>query len=173
MISTLHPRLFLVSLLLVGSLCASSQKLGVSFKRLFLDYQTLQGGDFGALRDYRNGFEFGVHVPITDHLMVNVPIKLVLANKTDEVKNQHIIGADVQLHYYFLSNPDRFKPYILAGAGGVWQGKDSVNLQVPVGLGVDIRIAPNAYFNLQSEFRWSSVENNNNFNHGIGFKYFF
>ncbi len=173
MIPTIHHRLFLISLLLAGSLCASSQKLGVSFKKLFLDYQTLQGGDFGSLKDYRNGFEFGVHVPVTDHLMVNVPVKIGLANKTDEITNQHIIGADAQLHYYFLSNPDRCKPYVLAGAGGVWAGKDSINLQVPVGLGVDIRIAPNAYFNLQSEFRWSSADNNNNFNHGIGFKYFF
>jgi len=173
MIPTINHRLLLISLLLAGSLCASSQKLGLSFKRLFLDYQTLQGGDFGALKDYRNGFEFGVHVPVTDHLMVNVPVKIGLANKTDEITNQYIIGADAQLHYYFLSNPDRFKPYVLAGVGGVWAGKDSINFQVPAGLGVDIRIAPNAYFNIQSEFRWSSADNNNNFNHGIGFKYFF
>jgi outer membrane protein OmpA-like peptidoglycan-associated protein len=77
------------------------------------------------------------------------------------------------LHFYPISNPKIFRPYVLAGAGGVYQGKDSVNLQVPVGIGVDIKIARNAYFNLQSEFRWSSAENNNNFNHGIGFKYFF
>jgi outer membrane protein OmpA-like peptidoglycan-associated protein len=140
---------------------------------LFLDYQTFQGGDFGAFKDYRNGFEFGVHLPINEQFMVNVPVKIGLANKTDEIKNEHIIGADAQLHYYFLPHPNRFKPYLLAGVGGVWAGRDSVNLQVPAGIGVDIRIAPNAYFNLQSEFRWSSADDNNNFNHGIGFKYFF
>lgn len=174
MISGIHHRLLLITLLLAGSLSVSSQKLGVSFKRLFLDYQTFQGGDFGAFKDYRNGFEFGVHIPVTQHLMVNVPIKMGLANKNAEITNQYILGADAQLHLYFLSNPDRFKPYLLAGVGGVYTKKDSsVNLQVPVGIGVDIRIAPNAYFNIQSEFRWSNLENNNNFNHGIGFKYFF
>lgn len=157
-----------------GALSLGAQTApGISFKRLFLDYQTLQGGDFGAFKDYRGGFEIGFHMPITENLHLNVPIKIGLGNKTDEITNEHIIGMDAQLHFYFLPNPDRFKPYLLAGGGVVYQGRDSVNLQVPVGLGLDIRLAPNAFFNLQSEFRWSSAENNNNFNHGIGFKYYF
>ncbi len=171
---TLPLKLALVFAMIGCTLSLSAQNpVGISFKRLFLDYQTLQDGDFGAFKDYRGGFEFGVHVPVTKNLLVNVPIKIGLGNKTDEVKNEHIIGMDVQLHFYFLPKPRRFNPYFLAGAGGVYQGKDSVNLQVPAGIGVDVQIAPNAYFNLQSEFRWSSAENNNNFNHGIGFKYFF
>ncbi len=151
----------------------AQQYPGVSFKRLFLDYQTFQGGDFGAFKDYRDGFEVGFHYPVSDQLLINLPIKIGLGNKTGEITNQHIIGLDAQAHFYPLANPDRFKPYALAGLGGVWQGKDSINLQVPVGVGLDIKLAPNAWFNIQSEFRWSSAENNNNFNHGIGFKYFF
>lgn len=167
-------RILGIALISICSFGVSAQKLsGVSFKRLFLDYQTFQGGDFGAFKDYRDGFEFGFHYPVSDKVYVNVPVKIGLGNKTDEIINQHIIGMDAQLHYYPLHHPDVFRPYGLVGAGGVWQGKDSINLQVPVGIGVDIRIANNAYFNLQSEFRWSSAEDNNNFNHGIGFKYFF
>ena len=167
-------KLTIVSFLLFSIVFLNAQNpVGISFKRLFLDYQTLQDGDFGAFKDYRGGFEIGVHVPMTEKLLINIPVKIGLGNKTDEVANQHIIGMDAQLHYYFLPNPNRFKPYVLAGIGGVYQGKDSVNVQVPVGLGLDVRLAPNAYFNIQSEFRWSSAENNNNFNHGIGFKYFF
>jgi outer membrane protein OmpA-like peptidoglycan-associated protein len=77
------------------------------------------------------------------------------------------------MHYYPLNNPINFSPYLLAGAGGVYQGMDSFNVQTPVGIGLDVKIARNAYFNIQSEYRWSSAENNSNFNHGIGFKYFF
>jgi OOP family OmpA-OmpF porin len=168
-------KLFGIGILLSVSLSMSAQKLpaGVSFKRLFLDYQTLQGGDFGAFIDYRDGFEFGFHAPLSKHFMVNIPVKIGLSNKTGEIVNTSIIGLDAQMHYYPLANPKTFLPYLLAGAGGVWQGMDSINLQVPVGIGLDVKIAKNAYFNLQSEFRWSSAENNNNFNHGIGFKYFF
>ncbi|MEO6130238.1 MAG: OmpA family protein, partial [Saprospiraceae bacterium] len=114
------------------------------------------------------------HIPVTQHLMVNVTFKMGLSSKTNEITNQYILGVDAQAHLYFLPHPDRYKPYVLAGVGGVYTRKDSsINFQVPVGLGLDIRIAPNAYFNIQSEFRWSNLENNNNFNHGIGFKYFF
>lgn len=167
--------LLLLMMLTVASLphLDAQKNIGLSFKRLFLDYQTLQEGDFGAFGAYRNGFEFGLHYPISERLYLNVPIKIGLGSKTTEVINQHILGLDGQLHYYFLNQPKRFKPYVLAGVGAVYQGKDSVNLQVPVGIGVDIQLAKNAYFTLQSEFRWSSAENNNNFNHGIGFKYFF
>lgn len=149
------------------------KEIGLSFKRLFLDYQTLNGGDFGAFQDYRNGFEFGFHYPVAKPLMLNIPVKIGLGNKTSEFANHHIIGADLQLHLYPISNPNRFRPYLLGGGGFVWQGKDSVNLQVPAGIGVDIQLTRNAFFNIQSEFRWSSAEDNNNFNHGIGFKYFF
>jgi len=164
-----------IGMLLSLSFSLSAQKLpvGVSFKRLFLDYQTLNGGDFGAFQDYRDGFEFGFHAPLSKHFMLNIPVKIGLSNKTEELTNTSIIGLDAQMHFYPLSNPKNFSPYLLAGVGGVYQGMDSFNVQTPVGIGLDIKIAKNAYFNIQSEYRWSNAENNSNLNHGIGFKYFF
>ncbi len=173
MISSIYHRLVLVSFLSALSLCASSQNFGVSFKKLFLDYQTLQGGDFGALKDYRSGFEFGAHFRLTDHLELNIPLRVGLASTNNELTNQNLYSADAQLHLFFISHPNRFKPYLLVGGGGVWLGKDSIAGQVPVGIGLDVKVAKNAYFNIQSEFRWSSAENSDNFIHGIGFKYYF
>src|SRR5688500_17077498 len=156
-------KLVIVSAMLTLTVAVSAQSpVGLSFKRLFLDYQTLQDGDFGNFKDYRGGFEIGVHVPLSEDFMVNVPIKIGLGNKTDEVVNEHILGIDAQLHYYFLNNPNRFKPYLLSGVGVVYQRKDSVNIQVPVGIGVDIRIAPNAYFKLQLKIWWRSAKKKNN-----------
>lgn len=151
----------------------AQRPMGISFKRLFLDYQTLNGGDFGAFQDYTNGFEAGVHFPLSDHFMVNIPVKVGLGRKTEEIVNQNIYGIDAQLHWFFISHPDRFKPYLLVGGGAVHQDNEGFNFQAPAGLGLDIKLTENAYFNIQSEFRWSSLEDNNNFNHGVGFKYFF
>lgn len=172
-IPALRTGLFLLACLAFSFQPMAQTPLGISFKRLFMDYQTLQGGDFGAFKDYRAGFEVGVDVGLNERFFLNIPVKIGLGNKAGEIANQHIIGMDAQIHYYFLPKPNRFHPYALAGGGFAWQGRDSVNVQVPVGIGVDIRLAPNAYFNLQSEFRWSSAEDNNNFHHGIGFRYFF
>ena len=160
-------------LLAVHQISAQKMPVGVSFKRLFLDYQTLQGGDFGAFSKYRDGWEFGFHAPLTKNFMLNIPVKIGLANKTDELTNTFIAGLDAQIHFYPLSNPDRFKPYLLAGGGVVRMGMDSINFQTPVGVGLDVRIGKNAAFNIQGEYRWSSAENNDNFHYGIGFKYFF
>lgn len=148
-------------------------KPGLSFKRLWMDYQTLNGGDFGALRDYRNGFEVGVHLPLSEQFMVNIPVKIGLGKRGNEIINSNILGMDAQAHYYLIKNPNLFRPYVLAGFGAAWQEKDFITLQIPVGLGLDVKIAERAFFNLQSEFRYSTRENNNNFHHGIGFKYFF
>lgn len=169
------PRLLGILLLLAIAMNVSAQKLpvGVSFKRLFLDYQTLNGGSFGAFKDYTDGWEFGFHAPLSEHFIVNIPVKIGMGNKGSDIPNMQIAGLDAQMHFYPLAHKNIFNPYVLAGVGGVRQARDSFNMQVPVGIGLDIRIAKYAYFNVQSEFRYSSAENNNNFNHGIGLKYFF
>ena len=149
---SLLPKLLCIVLLLTMGTHLSAQKLpvGVSFKRLFLDYQTLNGGDFGAFKDYTDGFEFGVHIPLSQHFMVNIPVKVGLGNQGADIDNDHIVGLDAQLHYYPIANPKLFKPYLLAGAGGVRRAQDSINVQVPVGIGFDVKIAKYAYFNIQS-----------------------
>lgn len=168
-------KLLTTGLLILLGMSATAQKLpvGVSFKRLFLDYQTLQGGSFGAFKDYTDGWEFGFHAPLSEKFILNIPVKIGMGNTTADIPNMQIAGLDAQMHFYPLAHKNLFSPYILAGAGGVRQGRDSFNMQVPVGIGFDIRIAKYAFFNIQSEFRYSSAENNNNFNHGIGIKYFF
>lgn len=117
-------RFLMLVILIMGSLSVHAQRnVGISFKRLFLDYQTLQDGDFGAFSKYGNGFEAGFHYPLTKNFMVNIPVKIGLGSKTAENTNQHIIGADLQLHIYPIANPNRFKPYLLGGVGFVYQEK--------------------------------------------------
>jgi len=170
----LFSRLVVVTLFLSICYQAHAQnEMGISFKRLFLDYQTLNGGDFGNFQAFTNGFEAGVHFPLSSHFQVNIPVKIGLGRKVDEIVNENIYGIDAQLHWFFLNNPDRFKPYLLAGGGAVQQDKAGFNFQAPAGLGLDVKLTPNAFFNLQGEYRWSSIEDNSNFHYGIGFKYFF
>ena len=146
---------------------------GLVFKRLFMDYQTLHGGDFGAFKDYTDGFEVGYVFPAMKNLDIYIPLKVGLGNRNDEVINNRLIGLDIQGQYHFLNNPNIISPYILAGAGGVYENSDSFNLQFPIGFGIDFKIASQAYFTWQSEFRPSTNEDKHNFHHGLGFKYMF
>ena len=164
---------FVFSMLFSMSEISAQEGAGLTFKRLFMDYQTLNGGDFGAFKDYTSGFEVGYFFPIMENLEVYIPLKVGLGNRSEERINNRLIGLDIQGQYHFLQNPKTFSPYALAGIGGVLENKDSFNLQIPLGLGFDVKIAPNAYFNWQSEFRPSTLENHSNFHHGLGFRYVF
>ena len=171
-------RLLLLPLLALSLFCSStllaqSDKGGVSFKRLFMDYQTLNGGDFSAFKDYTDGLEFSYFHPLRDRLWVNVPVKIGLATRDSEGVKNSIFGLDGQLNYHFRDSAKVLRPYGLAGVGFAIENGDSANVQFPLGLGLDIRIAPNAYFNWQSEIRPSTSEDKSNFHHGIGFKYYF
>ncbi|HEX5111599.1 MAG TPA: OmpA family protein [Saprospiraceae bacterium] len=171
---SVYCKLLFTCFLIGSSLQLEAQKeMGISFKRLFLDYSTLNGGDFGAFQDWTNGFEAGVHFPLSEHIQINIPIKVGLGRNTDEIVNENIYGIDAQLHWFFLRNPDRFKPYLLIGGGAVQQDVAGFNFQAPGGIGLDIKMAKNAYFNLQAEYRYSSLEDNSNMHYGIGFKYYF
>ena len=170
-----------LALLTGGTIQAQSDSLataspgsfgGVTFKRLFMDYQTLHNGDFGAFREYTDGLEFSYLLPLSERFFLDIPVKIGLSNNR-EVANNNLIGADVHANYYLRDWSKILRPYLLAGVGAVIENMDSVDVQVPLGGGIDIRMADNAYLTWQSELRLSSDENKHNLHHSIGFKYFF
>lgn len=173
----MRHRVAILLLLLSISIPGISQdfKGGLTFKRLFLDYQTFNEGSFDAFRDYTDGFEFSYIKPLTDKIHLNIPVKAGFYNtRIDETSLNHsILGLDAQVNYRLLDSAKRLQPYLLAGAGIVLEDMDSTNIQIPVGFGLDLMIAPNAFITWQSEVRFSTAENKNNLNHGIGFKYHF
>ena len=164
--------LFLSCLIYTG-VSAQEEWGGLFFKRLFIDYQTLSAdGDFGAFKDYTDGLEFGYTHNFTDRFFVDVPVKIGLGNRKSDY-NFRVFGLDVHANYHLRAFDKRLRPYVLAGAGFVMENFDSTNVQFPVGFGLDFRLAPRAYLNWQSEVRFSTSEDKNNFNHGIGFRYMF
>ncbi len=167
------PPLICVFLMLIpGVATAQDSQSGLSFKRLFLDYQTLNGGSFGAFKDYTDGLEFSYLHRINDELLINVPVKIGMRN-FGELPNLSVYGIDVHANYYLRDREKLLRPYVLAGVGAVVENKDSLHMQIPLGFGLDLRIAGNAYVTWQSELRLATKEDRHNFHHGVGFKYFF
>jgi OmpA-OmpF porin, OOP family len=175
------------NLLLLITLChtifgqSPYYKNGITFKKLFVDYQSQNGGSLDAFKDYGHGFEIGYLRKLTNNLNLYVPVKIGNAaeynettNRYDDCYNKQFAGLDLQAHYNFYNKTNKIVPYLLAGAGGVYEfdgGKS--NLQIPVGAGINFKAAPNAYINLQIEFRYALADNRNNLQHAIGFTYLF
>ncbi len=147
--------------------------LGISFKLLMLDYQSQNGGDLSAIKDYNTGFEIGLYKELSNRINLVVPAKFGVVTRMDSeiLTRMTIAGLDVQGQYLLNKRDGLVIPYVMAGAGAVVESWEDVNIQFPIGLGLLIRASDNAYINVQSEYRFSLEENRNNLHHGLGFVY--
>lgn len=149
-------------------------KTGIVFKKLFLDYQTTNDGKFSNFKDYRHGAEIGLQRMLTDKVALNVPLRYGVVNSHIDSANcikKKIYSLDAQVQYQFNTATRKLVPYVLAGVGGVIEDEGEFNIQIPAGLGLYIRLAPKAYINWQSEFRYGLKEKRSNLQHGLGFIY--
>ena len=150
-------------------------KQGLSFKTLFLDYQSQNGGDISAFKDYRSGFEIAYHRHLNDKIKLVIPLHMGVVNSHDTIDNlrKNVYGADAQFNYQFIKKGSSMVPYLIGGVGIVGEQDGKMNVQIPIGVGVNFRIAPNAYINWQSNYRVSFLDGRNNLQHGLGFTYLF
>lgn len=148
---------------------------GISFKSLFLDYQSQNGGSVDAIRNYHHGFEIGFNKKIQDNINLVVPLKYGNVNAFNvgdrDCLHKRVLGLDAQVQYQFQKPDAKIVPYFLGGIGGVMEFEGDFNIQAPIGVGIYFKAAPNAYVNWQSEYRFSFAENRNNLHHAIGFIY--
>ena len=170
---------FAICLFLGISMSMQSQSrdypMGISFKKLMMDYQSQNGGDLGAIKDYHHGVEIGFHKRIAGPLNVVIPFKYGNINDGQIAKGtrKSIIGADLQFQCMFYNKTSKIIPYLMGGIGGVKEIGGDFNAQVPFGAGLNFRAADNAWVNIQSEYRYSFAEDRNNLHHAIGFVYLF
>lgn len=149
-------------------------KLGVSVKNLFMDYQSLNGGDFGNFSAYHHGFELGFQKSINQNVTVAVPLKFGVVRSADRdasFYHRKVYGADAQIQYQFYKADAKVTPYVLAGVGAVNEDEGKFNMQIPFGFGAYFKVSQNFYVNWQSEYRYALEDDRNNLHHAIGFTY--
>jgi len=69
-----------------------------------------------------------------------------------------------------------FAPYIFAGIGANYLAdldKDNLDVQVPLGLGFNFKLAENIRLQIQSEYRFAAIKDYNNFRHTAGLAFLF
>ena len=144
----------------------------LSFKALFIDYQSPITGNYGNLRNYKNGLEIAYSRNFNEYFNVAVPLRTAVVSFDDELENDVIasLGGTLQAQLWKQTQP--IIPYLLVGASAVYEKNNSdFNFEFPVGLGLDLKIGKNAYFNIQLEYRIGLEDNRDNLQHGVGFKY--
>jgi outer membrane protein OmpA-like peptidoglycan-associated protein len=147
---------------------------GITFKKMFLDYQSQNGGSITNFNDYRHGFEIGYQASLSNNVVLNFPARYgVVDTHIDSINclKKKIASLDAQLQYQFNNPTSKIIPYVLIGAGGVYEMEGEFNIQIPVGLGFYFKLGPKAFVSLQSEYRYALTDGRKNFQHGLGFTY--
>ncbi len=164
--------IFLLSSVLVFSQTESFIR-NLTFKKLFLDYKSQNGGDITAFKNYRHGFEVGIGQKLNKNINLYVPGKFGVVQ--DSVNNTYksLLGADLILQYQFINQKGIFTPYLLAGGGITQFYKGDYDINFPVGIGINFKATDRIYINIQSEYRISNKLKENNLQHGVGIVYTF
>jgi OOP family OmpA-OmpF porin len=146
-------------------------KDGLTFKTLWADYTNPNGGDLSDYKPYRYGFSAAYTRNINHIFNISVPVRFLNGKLKDQPTNSFVAGGDIQLHAQYFKQEHRVVPYFVAGIGTHFIQNEGADVQIPVGLGVDIKMFERGYFTFSTEYRFSLTKDRNNFIHGLGFKY--
>ena len=165
--------ILLLAFFITGSIMAQNPKYagGVAIKKLFLDFQSQNGGELTAFKSYRHGFEFGIERRLTDKLSLYVPGKFGVVQDTIYKTTKTILGVDAVLQYFFYNEESKFVPYVMGGVGMMKEYKGQKDVMVPIGAGINFKVNDRAFINVQSEYRVSMNLKKNVLHHGIGIVY--
>ncbi len=125
--------------------------------------------------DYTYGIELSYIRHLRGNLSLAFPLKFAKADlpldKTGLVEfDQLTVSLDALMHYKFM-NPEKFiYPYFLGGTGVTAETENNwkLNMEVPLGFGVNFRIIPHLYFSIETQFRFSLSENRHQLQHAAG-----
>jgi OmpA-OmpF porin, OOP family len=162
----------------------SAQKDGFGFRFNRLNYITPRTSygedvtDINHLLDiYREGdgrnIELSYFRYLGGHSAISVPIKAGLARVPtrtyDPGRRQMVFNGDVLMqHSLFKRGKFVFNPYIHYGLGGQYLGRlEDWDLNVPFGLGLNIRLDDNVYISAQTQYR-VSTDKHHSYQHGVG-----
>ena len=170
-------KLFVLAFLMLFSNLAFNQSAefvrSLTFKKLFLDYESQNGGSLTAFKNYRHGFEVGISHNLTKNLSLYIPGKFGVVQDSVTKTYKTLLGADAALQYHFLNSKGIITPYLMAGVGISQVYKGDYDFQVPMGVGINFKATDRIYINLQSEFRLSTKVKKDNLHHGVGIVYTF
>lgn len=171
------PLLILFSAVFINFVTAQDQNRDqpsfpnqVGAKVLLLNYGLANNAD--TLR-FTNGFEAFITTGVGDRLNFSIPVRAGVQHVPGRINNQSFLGLDGRLQILFQDREKPWIPYALAGGGVVWENFDSTNIQIPIGVGSNIKLGKNSYLNIELEYRYGLSEDRNNLQLGVGYAYQF
>lgn len=170
---------------IVGTLAAQNQngRLGVTGKVNLLDNLTPLDGfnlfDKDNFSETTGGAEIGFFRNLNKFINVGIPVRLGSANVRvdgvpDEFESLTNLSADLVGQIGYFGADYFFTPYLMAGVGyqlETFTGINNHGAAFPVGLGLNFRLFPSIYLQVQSEYRFTTLENREQIVYGAGLNF--
>lgn len=138
-------------------------------RALFVDYITLNTNEIRDDKDVTNGFELTYLRNLGKRVNLGIPLKGGLARFPNTTTNNTFFGLDGVLQVGLFEEHRTLVPYVTFGAGFVVDNLKRIDLQAPIGAGVNFNLYKGVYLTLEAQARISIEENKNNIHFGAGF----
>ncbi|MEY4902730.1 MAG: hypothetical protein RLZZ292_545 [Bacteroidota bacterium] len=154
----------------------SELRNGFAIKYLSIDHETPHLGKLANRSFYTAGLEGTYLRHLGTHFNLAIPFKYGKVNAYNTagvaLKNQPIVGMDVIGQWKSFKPNQRFAPYLLAGIGGTIENYKNLDIQIPIGVGFNLKLSPKVYLNAQTQYRFSQ-DHRRNLQHGVGLVFLF
>lgn len=122
--------------------------------------------------DFRTGAEVEYIHSLGNVLSLGVPLRYGVAdfptNNQGAYHNDAMFSLDATLQLKYFRQRSFLYPYLYAGLGAVSQNWDDLYFSVPLGVGLNFRLANNAYFTTKAEYRLGFKDLRNDVMAGFG-----
>ncbi|MEM1321116.1 MAG: OmpA family protein [Bacteroidota bacterium] len=114
------------------------------------------------LEEFGSGLEFEYFHYLNKSFDLSVPIKIASAKiplneQGTETRDVGLMGLDLMINYN-LYKGDFFRPRLFAGFGTMLVDLDDFEMDIPLGLGLNFRIAPNTFLSTTASYHLSSED---------------
>lgn len=152
----------------------ASLNKGVGVRKTFLDFNSLHGKSFDAIREYSNGMELFFFKKLNNNFSLNIPVGIVtLADSLWDYAVDPVATLGAQAQYSILKKERWVNPYLVGGVNAGIPKLRDFYLQVPLGIGVNFNIHPQVKFQWQSDYRLPVINGKSHLQHSIGAYYIF
>ena len=137
------------------------------FRVLFVDYAAPNGFPTDSV-GWTNGIEIGYTNLINKNFAFSIPVKYNLANFDGRSNATNMLSVDAIGRIQPYNPASKMVPYVMFGGGVAMERDSDINIQFPLGLGTQFKLAEHSLISIQGEYRFSQKENRNNLQLGIG-----
>ncbi|MBK7232890.1 MAG: OmpA family protein [Saprospiraceae bacterium] len=149
-------------------------KNGLSVRKTLYDYNSFRSQNSAAIRDFSDGFELAYVRSFSNRFAVFVPIGVgSYKDSLNEGLSSPFFSIGAQGQFHFYNSKWWINPYAVGGVQALFPSGHAFALQLPLGLGANVKLHPQVLLQAQADFRLTLKDWENHLQYTAGLVYMF